>query len=198
MSVSKYSANYPTNTLYTKGGQFTLESTGQEYRGPYHLLEGVAFTGKPKSANSLRLLPIIYDQFSTYTYDKQFEFKNPAKTHTLPIYFRPQPSASDYTNGYFYRYLVTHNLNKTKVPTEISVAQANSYGKVTGIDAGLYTLHRIKWTIVGATEDYQTKGGVILSIENANRKEVSPLIRRYPLIDYAFKNYNEFARITMF
>lgn len=198
ISPGQNSTDYTKTTLYTKGGEYTVESTGQEYRGEYHLSNGVAFTGKPKNKEAKRLLPFVYDKYSTYVYDKFFEFKNKAKTHRSPKFFRPQPSQSDYKTGYIYRYVVTHNLNQQKFPVEIAVTQANSFGSSTGVDAGLWTLHKIKWQLSGALEDYQTKGGAILSIENANRAAVGALLPKYPILQFAFRNYAEFAQPTFF
>lgn len=198
IKTSKYSVNYTENTLYTKGGEFTIETTGEEYVGPYHVQDGVPYTGKPKSVGSLRMLPYTYDRFSTYVYDKRFKFANPAKLHKQPTYYRPNPGQSEYKLGYFYRYIVTHNLDKTKFPIEITVGQANTFGSKMGIDGGLYTLHKIKWTIVGSLTDIETQGGTIPSIENANRAAVHPLVRQYPMMEFAFRNYTEFARPTFF
>jgi hypothetical protein len=196
--LGQNSTDYTKTTLYTKGGQFTLEMTGQEYRGEYHLNNGVPFTGKPKDPQAQRLLPIVYDQYSTYVYDKAFKFKNPAKTHQAPKFYRPAPEASDYKVGYFYRYVVTHNLNKAKFPIEIAVSQGNTYGGNTGIDSGIWALHKIKWVIVGSLENYQTKGGVVLGIENANRAAVNVLLHKYPVMQFAFRNYIEFAQPNLF
>jgi hypothetical protein len=192
------STDYTKTTLYTKGGEYTLESTGQEYRGEYHLANGVPFTGKPKNKLAKRLLPFVYDKYSTYVYDRAFQFKNKAKTQKPPKFFRPQPSQSDYKTGYIYRYVVTHNINKEKFPIEIAVTQANSFGAPTGVDAGLWALHKVKWQIAGAIENYETKGGVVLGIENANRAAVAVLLPKYPMMQFAFRNYTEFAQPTFF
>lgn len=196
MAVSQYSSNYPTNTLYTKGGEFTLQDTGMEYRGPYHVVDGKPFTGKPKNENPLPLLAIVYDRYSTYVYDKLLKFKTVTRTYRAPKFFRPVPTRSDYVTGYFIRYVVIHNLNPEKMPTEIAVSQANTFGRAGGVDGGLYTLFKIKWTITGALEDFQTKGGKILSVENANKEVLRPIIAKYPIMQYAFKNYTEFAEFT--
>lgn len=198
ITVGQNSTDYTKTTLYTKGGQFTIESTGQEYRGEYHLANGVPFTGKPKNEQARRLLPFVYDKYSTYVYDRAFDFKNRAKTHSAPKFFRPQPSQSDYKNGYIYRYVVTHILQLDRFPIEIAVTQANSYGSATGIDAGLWTRHRIKWQIAGSIEDYQTKNSIVLGIENANRAAVGELLPKYPILQFAFRNYTEFAQPTFF
>lgn len=197
-TTGQYSSRYPTNTYYTKGGEFTVRDTGQEYRGPYHVVDGLARTGKPKNPEAQILMPVIYDRYSTYIYDKLQNFKNPARLHRQPKYFRPQPIRSEYAVGHFYRYVVTHTLRPEKFPIEIDVGQANSYGSPKGIDKGLYTLHKIKWTITGALEDLDTKGGKILSVENANKAAVYAVASKYPVILYAFRNYTEFADFTFF
>jgi hypothetical protein len=62
----------------------------------------------------------------------------------------------------------------------------------------MWTLHKVKWQLTGALENYSVKGGTILSIENANRAAVAALLPRYPILQFAFRNYTEFAQPTFF
>ena len=194
--VSKYNINSKGIAYYTKGNQFTVKETGQEYRGVYHIANGKTYTGKPGNERPKELLPLIYDRFSTYTYDKVSEFKKKVRTYKRPRYFRPTPVDKDYRAGYIFRYIVTHNLQLTKSPTEITPKSADLFGGPGGIDPGLYTLHKVKWVIAGDAVDYKTQGGVILSIENQNRDTVAKIARKYPTIVFAFKNFTEFAELT--
>lgn len=201
LSQNKYSITYTNNTLYTKGGEFVVESTGEPYAGQYHLINGVAFTGKPKSEGIRRLIPSRYTNNDTYVYDKHFAFKSKPKYYVSPKFFRPDPTLSEYQVGYFYRYVVSHNLDMTKFPIEIGISQVNSYGARGGIDSGLWTLHRIKWVIVGNFDDIPTEnpvtkqvGPTIPSVETQNRNTLEPIIRKYPMMQFAFRNYLEFAQ----
>jgi hypothetical protein len=197
--TNKYSVIRTKNTLYTKGGEFTLEQTGEAYAGQYFLVDGVAYTGKPGEEGARRLLPYKYDNQDMFLYDRAFAFKNPVKLAQQPKYFRPEPVESDYVLGYIYRYVVTHNLIPNKFPIEIAVSQANTFGKLTGIDAGIYTLHKIKWTIAGPFDDTITITGIrIPSVETANREAVGALLTQYPVLEYYFRNYTEFARTVNF
>ena len=198
LRVGTNSIVYSKDTFYTKGGQYTIENTGEEYKGPYHLVDGVAFTGPPKSAGTQRLLPYVYENSDLYYYDKRFKFKNPAKTHKSPKFFRPNPKTSDYDLGYMQRHIVTHNLDEKKFPIEIAVTQANNFGANLGIDAGLYTLHTIKWVLTGAMEDKKTPTGIIPGIASQNQEAVLAVARRYPMVEFVFRNYTEFARPTAF
>lgn len=198
LRVGKNSVVYSKDTFYTKGGQYTVENTGDEYKGPYHLVDGIAFTGPPKSPGTLRLLPFVYDNSNNYFYDKRFKFKHPTKLYKSPKFFRPNPKTSDYELGYMQRHLVTHNLDASMFPIEIAVTQANNFGGLNGIDAGLYTLHTIKWVLTGAIEDKSTPTGIVPGIASQNREAVLAVARRYPLVEFAFRNYTEFARPTAF
>ena len=64
--VGQNSTDFTKTTLYTKGGQFSVESTGQEYRGEYHFANGIPFTGKPKNPQAQRLLPYFDKDFNGY------------------------------------------------------------------------------------------------------------------------------------
>jgi len=192
---NKYSATTTQNTLYTKGGEFTIRSTGELYVGQYYISNGVAFTGKPGGSDPIRLLPYTYSNQDAYYYDKAYKFANPVKLYQPPVFFRPQPTTSDYEIGYFFRYVVSHNLDDDRFPIEIGISQANSYGSTSGIDSGIWTLHRVKWVIVGNFEDLVRLGEpVIPGVETQNRNVLEPIIRKYPIMQFAFRNYLEFAQ----
>ena len=181
--TNKYSVVRTKNTLYTKGGEFTVELTGEPYSGQYFLVDGVAYSGKPDGESPKRLLPYRYDNTDMFLYDRAFAFKNPVKLAQQPKYFRPEPTESDYALGYIFRYVVTHN----------------TYGGLLGIDAGMYTLHKIKWMIVGSFEDVVTiTGARIPSVETANREAVGALLPQYPVLEFYFRNYTQFARPVNF
>jgi len=203
--TSKYSVTYTNNTLYTKGNEFIVESTGEQYVGQYHLVDSIAFTGKPKSTDIRRLIPGTFENRDTYIYDKRKQFRSRVKQFVQPKFYRPAPTTTDYQVGTIQRYIVSHNLDTTRFPIEIGISQANTYGGEGGIDSGIYTLHRIKWVIVGSTITTQTinpvtkqAGPPILSVEDQNRRTLEPIIRRYPMMEFAFRNYTEFAQSSLF
>ena len=203
--TSKYSVTYTNNTLYTKGSEFIVESTGEQYAGQYHFIDGIPFTGKPKSANIQRLVPGSFANYDTYTYDKRLQFKSRVKQFIQPKFFRPAPTTTDYQVGSIQRFVVSHNLDTTKFPIEIGVSQVNTYGGRAGIDSGIWTLHKIKWIIVGSFATTNTinpvtgqPGPPILSVEDQNRATLEPIIRRYPMMEFAFRNYTEFAESNLF
>ena len=203
--TSKYSVTYTNNTLYTKGDQFIVESTGEMYKGQYHIVDGVAYTGKPKTTGIKKLIPSSLTNQDTYIYDKSKQFKSRVKQFVQPKFFRPAPTPTDYEVGFIQRYIVSHNLDTTRFPIEIGVSQANTYGGRLGVDSGIWTLHRIKWVIVGSFETTNiinpvTKqaGPPILSVEDQNRATLEPIIRRYPMMEFAFRNYTEFAQSSLF
>ena len=146
-----------------------------------------------------------YQIEDTYIYDKSKQFKSRVKQFVQPKFFRPAPTPTDYEVGFIQRYIVSHNLDTTRFPIEIGVSQANTYGGRLGIDSGIWTLHRIKWVIVGSFETTNTinpatgqPGPPILSVEDQNRATLEPIIRRYPMMEFAFRNYTEFAQSSLF
>jgi hypothetical protein len=193
-ALDVFNVNPDGQSLYTKGGQFTVKTTGEEYKGVYHKAGKKYFTGKPRNEQVLELLPLVYDAYSTYTYDKATAFKLPIRTYTKPVFYRPQPSESDYRTGFIFRFVVTHNININRPPVEVSPIVGTKFGGTGGIDPNLYTMHRVKWVISGEAIDFATKGGTIPSIENQNRETVEQIARKYPTIVYAFRNYTEFAQ----
>lgn len=203
--TSKYSVTYTNNTLYTKGNEFIVEATGEQYKGQYHYVDGVAYTGKPKAADAKRMVPAAFTNNDTYIYDKSLRFKSLVKQHVQPKFYRPAPTPSEYEVGAIQRYVISHNLDTTKFPIEIGISQVNTYGGRDGIDAGIWTLHRIKWVIVGSFVTTNTvnpitgqPGPPILSVEDQNRRTLEPIIRRYPMMEFAFRNYTEFAQSNIF
>lgn len=203
--TSKYSITRTNNTLYTKGNELIIESTGEPYKGQYHYIDGIPYTGKPKSTGIRKLIPGDYTNYDTYIYDKSKQFNSRVKLFVQPRFFRPAPTPTDYEVGIIQRYIVSHNLDTTRFPIEIGVSQVNTYGGSLGIDSGIWTLHRIKWVIVGSfvttnTINPTTKqpGPPILSVEDQNRATLEPIIRKYPMMEFAFRNYTEFAESNLF
>jgi hypothetical protein len=203
--TSRYSVTYTNNTLYTKGSEFIVESTGEAFIGQYHIVDGVAYTGKPKTSGIKKLIPGSSANYDTYTYDKSKQFKSRVKQFVQPKFFRPAPTPSDYEVGFIQRYIVSHNLDTTRFPIEIGVSQANTYGGRLGVDSGIWMLHRIKWVIVGSSVTTNTvnpasgqPGPPILSVEDQNRRTLEPIIRGYPMMEFAFRNYTEFAQSSLF
>jgi hypothetical protein len=192
-SVSKYSSLYPKNTYYTKGGEFSLN--GVNYIGPFYVVNGKAYTGKPGNPDA-KQLTVFYPDSDTYTYDKLRGFNVRQKTYKSPKYALPSPSPKDYEIGYIYRNVVVHNLDTTMIPFEIDEPQVNVYGKRGGIDNGLYTILTMKWIIKGAAFSIRDGINVKLSVGDMNRETILKYANRYPNIVYTFRNYEEFAQLT--
>lgn len=192
--LDRFNVNSEGQSLYTKGNEFTVRSTGEVYKGVYHRAGKKYFTGRPKNQEAKELLPFVYDAFSTYTYDSVTKFKLPIRTYKKPVFYRPDPSDSDYRTGFIFRFVVTHNIDVNKTPTEVSPIAGTKFGGAGGIDPNLYTMHKIKWVISGEAADFTTKGGTILSIQNQNRETIELIARKYPVIVFAFRNYTEFAQ----
>ena len=194
-SISKYSVLYPKNTFYTKGEEFSLD--GKNYIGPYYVVNGKVWTGKPGNSNAKQLTEYYPDQ-EVYRYDVLRGFNVRQKTYTLPIYLPPAPITKDYELGYIYRYLAVSVMHPERIPTEISIVQANSFGKRGGIDPGLYVLITLKWVISGPATTIKSETTTIPGIEESNKATVQSFTTKYPTVLYVFKNYMEFAQPNIF
>lgn len=176
---SKYSVFKPTDTLYTKGGEFSLN--GKNYVGEYYTLDGKSYSGKAED-NSGYLLAAFYPNNNNYVYDKLYKFNKLEKNLKQPVQARVTPINSDYDNGYYIRYFLQSLIDADKIPTEITPPEAETLGRANGLDNQVNDLIRIKWYLTGPM------------IAEKNRTEVSIAANKHPNIIYSVKNYVEFAK----
>jgi hypothetical protein len=101
--------------LYTKGNQFQLVSSGEEYIGYYwRTSKNEYFTGRnPDEGSSLELKPILPSPPSTVntliiqphnTLYNKLKNIDTNKVLLLPSYKKPSPTLEDYQVGSFTRY----------------------------------------------------------------------------------------------
>lgn len=176
---SDYSIFKPTDTFYTKGGEFSLN--GKNYIGEYYILDEKFYAGKAEDNNGYELTS-FYSNNNNYVYDSLYNFDKLEKKLKQPTQAKITPLDSDYDTGYYFRYFLQSIIDRNKVPTEITPTQADTLGMPNGLDNQVNELIRIKW--------YLTGQGIV----DKNRMEVSIAANKYPNIVYSIKNYSEFAK----
>jgi hypothetical protein len=125
--------------LYTKGGEYTLASSGQDYIGYYYkLYDGKFFTGKtPNEPNSREIIPAPPDA------------KLGAYPSLSPVMYNPLlPTEQDYQVGEFTRYF---NIKRNQaIFTEIS---KDTYTKFQQQDSQTpwrsYRVFSLPWQLTG-------------------------------------------------
>ena len=185
VNTSEFSpASKNDNYLYTKGGELSLD--GNEYIGEYHIDSTTPKTGPVPSKDS-KVLRRLYPNKDQYTYDKVFQFNVPITKFVNPKPYLYTPTEQIYEDGFDTRYFVEKVNDDGSYAIEISKAQYDLIGKPKGIDDGIYGSAAIEWKLTGRRED----------IIKHNQTQLQKAIKTVPTIDYAVRNYLEFARITL-
>jgi hypothetical protein len=192
---NKYSPlNKEAPVLYTKGFEYSLN--GKNYVGEYYDVNGVQYVGRPTSPVKQQLRR-YYENNDLYVFDKLANFSRSISTYKQPKFVVIEPKPQDYSIGYINRYLVQYVLDLTQVPIEIGDKARGSYGQSLGIDPNLYDLVEVKWQLTGPLNDITVPTGIVPGIIESNQRTVLKLSQKYPSIIYAFRNYFEFANITI-
>ena len=185
MATNKYTAAHNANThLYTKGGEYSLD--GKDYVGEYHLQDVTAQTGPVPSSQS-KTLHRVYKNSDHYVYDKVFSFNVPVLNYIDPIPYRYQPNEQVYALGSDIRFFVEKKDDDNSYAIEIDSLQYDKINLIGGIDGGLYNHTAVEWRLTGRRDD-------IIKFNQYQIQKASSVI---PTIEYAIKNYLEFARITL-
>jgi hypothetical protein len=133
--------------LYTKGGEYILVSSGQDYIGYYYkLYDGKFFTGKtPNEPNTKEIIKTTGDVITDIDPDNFIGDKTPP----LIIPYNPLfPTEQDYQVGEFTRYF---NIKRNQaIFTEIS---KDTYTKFQQQDPQvswrLYRVFSLSWQLIG-------------------------------------------------
>jgi len=186
--TKRYSAFSPIQNndthLYTKGAEFSLN--GLNYIGEYHLVGDIPRTG-PIPSQTSEELHRAYENPDHYTYDSVFSFDVPTRKFIEPKPYIYRPDEQDYIVGSDTRYFVEKVDDELSFAIEIDQRQYRSVGLSGGIDGGLYLSAAINWKLTGKRED----------IIRHNEDELYLASKKVPSINYAVKNFLEFARITL-
>jgi len=179
--------------LYTEGKEFYYEGSVTEYVG-YYNIESVdnsaiqtIFSGRSRDENSYRLIPIPTD-IARYKDAGGADVPEPI---TIVI---PNPSKSDYKQGWFNRYFARQTNDITAPYYEIDKAQ---YEKIKGRGVPFYSAVQFRWKISGPMFDVTgsldgksvvTEPGVV----NTNNRTIKSLMSKYSGLTFRLQNLTEF------
>lgn len=175
--------------LNTKGGEFIIESTGEDYAGAYFATStGKYYTGKNPQDPPLRLLTeleskIVNDQTlnipttktspqqnsTVWTWDYLASPISDNKIPTTPIRIYPIPSQEDYNLGEIQRYF----LSKTNEPKFIEINKEQYQRYVNQDESVSYQLYQpitLPWGISGdRNQVYNTNKNIVAKTERDNK-----------------------------
>jgi DNA-directed RNA polymerase subunit H (RpoH/RPB5) len=150
-------------SLYTNGEEYRLESTGRPYKGDYILTSaGVAYAGlnpqsiigklilineKPNNINNFPINNRVYSALNPQIANKQNNYI------TIPQN-QPSPTAIDYANGYFNRYIVTRINSKSYF--EVSKDVFENFKK-RNYNRDLHKIFSIRWSLKENNEEENLK-----------------------------------------
>ena len=170
--------------LYTKGGEFSYE--GKNYVGEYHYDGNVAKIG-PTPNDNAQPLQRYFANPEHYIYDKSFGFKPRVLSYVDPKPYLYKPNEQVYSVGVDSRYFVEKVQDDQSYAIEIDSAQFSRINAAGGIDGSIHSYTSIEWKLTGAR----------LDIIAHNELEIYKASALVPSINYAIRNYLEYARITL-
>lgn len=183
--TSNFGVRINSNTyLYTKGGEFSYE--GKNYIGEYHYDSNIPKIGPTHNKNA-KTLQRYYANPEHYIYDKAFNFKSKILSYVNPKPYLYKPNEQTYKTGIDSRYFIEKIQNNESYAVEIDLTQFNNINKANGIDGSINTYTSIKWKLTGERS----------TIIAYNELEVYKASAIVPSINYAIKNYLEYARVTL-
>lgn len=183
--TSRFGIRKNNNTyLYTKGKEYSLN--GIEYIGEYHLDGTVAKVG-PILDPEAPALQRYYANKDHYIYDKQYNFNSKVLQFISPVYYSYAPAEQAYLIGYDLRYFVEKINDDESYAIEIDEKQFRNINKKGGIDGGIYAVSTVQWQLTGYQKDIAANNELSL-------RQASVIT---PSVEYAVKNYTEFARFTL-
>ena len=168
--------------LYTKGNEFSFN--GQNYIGEYHYENMTPTTGPRLGSGAI--LRKIYTNTNNYAYDTVIDFNNLVYSFVSPKPYTLTINDQAYSTGYTMRYFVEKINNTESYPIEIDKEQYKQYGKLGGIDNGLYKIAIVNWKLTG----------VLAAIRLHNEREIYKASGIISKIYYAIRNYTEYTRIN--
>lgn len=206
-----YSASEITEGLFTRGYEFMVFDTWQNYTGYYHTYNnGDEIYSEPawNAEKSVKLVPfrVRGDSYFKYVDLTRYKKINGVKKPIMglprpdllidPVSVMPVPTDRDLQNGVMTRYFVfKRNEKNSKPPIEIDIAQANTYNSsFVGIDNILYELLKIQWKIKGP--EFDIFDGTILKypgIYDTNKRIVMENSKKFPILYSTITNYLQFS-----
>ena len=171
------------SNLYTEGLQYSYADTYKEYVGLYHIYpNGAIYSESSYMSTSVPLIPYVVQGEDVSLIDENGNdtkiisennslyyslTKSRFHRHYPPPYYYPQPSQTMYDQGFFTRQFA-QKINDPEDITEISPDELDRQNEKNnpGIDAGIYTIGQLQWTIDGPiSEVRKTNAAAIAFLE---------------------------------
>lgn len=181
--------------LYTKGKEYVISSTKEEYRGYYYQVStGNLFTGKtPQDPNGGLVLSPIEDitestSSNTITDPVYNSIKNTTSTPSItsPTSIYPQPTERDYEIGEFQRYflLKTNEIRFIEVTKEV---YNQYYTKNPKVQFSLYFPFTLSWKLTGDKQK-------VYEVNEKNSKETEVKYNLRGLTQYLKHRFTQFYK----
>ena len=181
---------YPKNrietNLYTRGGEFSVTLTGQEYKGYYYkLYNGTYFTGKtPNDKPNQELIPLVPEPVEenplivTLSQDSNVNLRRytsllreTPSDKKLPTPYYPKPTKQDYELGEIQRYF-SKKINEV-VFIEINQTDFNNLKEENSAYLWqYYTTFSIPWEISGKKDEVESINKKIVALAEFNNKVI--------------------------
>lgn len=157
--------------LFTKGGEYFITSTGENYKGHYYKVsDNQYYTGKNSSSpTSVPLTPYTstlnqtlsdtnlsftktnYSVITDPSYLNSKKINNFSIVNTLPTYYYPKLTEQNYQIGEFERYFLS-KINEIEF-IEVNKLEYNRYlNKDKNVSYQLYTPIKLSWVLTGKRE----------------------------------------------
>lgn len=163
---------------YTTGG-FLYDSFGREFKGFYFQSDDKKFYyGRDPRNKSVRLFTEEDIKYKIYKLNKKINNIESER----PSYYKPNLEDIDYMDGFFYRYVCQHKINRDII-IEISRQSYEKYGSKSGINKSLWNVASIKWYVIGELSYIITQ----------NENELKKISHAFPGIKSYFNNLSEYA-----
>lgn len=177
------------NNLYTAGGEYYIQSTGEPYTGPYHQdYNGAAYTGATPNDPNKR--PLVLNPATTQPPPKvirsatnsSYANLNPKNDDVIkfgkdPISFTPSPTTTDYDKGTITRYFAKKRNDKSNNVREIN---DKAYGSLISKDGDYnYTTWKVtslKWKISGNQKSVESFNQSSKVRANRDLKGIGPYL----------------------
>jgi len=165
-----------TPNLQTVGNEFILVETGEYYKGPYYATsDGKFYTGADYSPSSQEITRPSGGK---------------SQTTTSPTQYTPQPTATDYSNGFFIRYVIKRVNSGFETIKEVNESDFNAVQ-----NNPLYNSVAFKWKLTGKLyDDLSNMNQPVYGIIHTNRRTLLAEEKKIPGISKFFTNLAQYSK----
>jgi len=164
---------------YTAGGEYIIANVNdrREYVGYLHIYpNGAVYSGDKYTSDSIELLLVPTQYFNSQYNGTYFKLTRAAfYNHTDPRHYMFEPTKDDRKKGVVKRYFACKRNEDIIIEVDSKQVQAANVSNKKGINARIWRMISLEWTISGNTNEVQRANNRVISV--ASRKV--PYIRTY-------------------